>query len=98
MPCNWSEPHRRHPLAALQSRSSNYVISVSQEDTGRKSVHYFGKIRSNFVGTEFTVYDKGSKPGARSCARPPEALSADSRDVVHMSCALGWLSRLAAAL
>lgn len=44
------------------------MISVSNDDTGRKSVNYFGKVRSNFVGTEFQIYDKGSKAGKKSKA------------------------------
>lgn len=46
-----------------QSKTSNYLISLDEEDTSRNSGNYFGKLRSNFVGTEFTIYDKGSKPG-----------------------------------
>ena len=34
-----------------------------------QSGNYFGKLRSNFVGTEFTIYDRGVKPSeAETCA------------------------------
>jgi len=46
-----------------KSKTSNYLISLDEEDTSRNSGNYFGKLRSNFVGTEFTIYDKGAKPG-----------------------------------
>lgn len=47
----------------MQSKTSNYLISLDEEDTSRNSGNYFGKLRSNFVGTEFTLFDKGAKPG-----------------------------------
>jgi tubby-related protein 1 len=46
-----------------KSTSSNYVISVDEDDLNRNSGHFFGKLRSNFMGTEFTIFDKGAKPG-----------------------------------
>ncbi|KAF0303023.1 Tubby-related protein 3 [Amphibalanus amphitrite] len=33
-------------------------------------VHFPGKVRSNLVGTQFTVYDSGVSPKARQLARP----------------------------
>jgi tubby-related protein 1 len=44
-----------------QNKTSNYLIS-SDAKTLTKDSSYFGKTRSNFVGTEFTVYDKGINP------------------------------------
>uniref|UniRef100_A0A7S1SMQ6 Tubby C-terminal domain-containing protein n=1 Tax=Tetraselmis chuii TaxID=63592 RepID=A0A7S1SMQ6_9CHLO len=46
-----------------KSKTSNYLISLDEDDTSRNSGNYFGKLRSNFMGTEFTMYDKGAKPG-----------------------------------
>mmetsp|Transcript_7598 Transcript_7598/g.19667 ORF Transcript_7598/g.19667 Transcript_7598/m.19667 type:complete len:538 (-) Transcript_7598:993-2606(-) len=45
-----------------KSKSSNYLISTNREDLSRDSNNYFGKVRSNFVGTEFTVFDNGVNP------------------------------------
>jgi len=45
-----------------KSKSSNYLISLDEEDMSRQSGNFFGKLRSNFLGTEFTIYDKGVKP------------------------------------
>ena len=45
-----------------KSKSSNYLISLDKDDLSRQSGNYFGKLRSNFVGTEFVIFDKGSKP------------------------------------
>lgn len=45
-----------------KSKSSNYLISLDKDDLARQSRNYFGKLRSNFIGTEFVIFDKGSKP------------------------------------
>lgn len=45
-----------------KNRSSNYLLSLDPDDLNRVSSNYFGKVRSNFVGTEFTIYDKGESP------------------------------------
>eukprot|EP00667_Euglena_gracilis_P012900 EG_transcript_13271 len=44
------------------NKTSNYLISLDKDDLNRDSGHFYGKLRSNFVGTEFTVFDKGEKP------------------------------------
>lgn len=58
------EDGKRFLLAARKRKkqtTSNYLISLDYEDLGRDSENYFGKLRSNFVGTDFTVFDNGSK-------------------------------------
>ena len=47
-----------------KSRSSNYILSLDEEDMARESGNYFGKLRSNFIGTEFVMFDKGVKPAS----------------------------------
>ncbi|KAH9329316.1 hypothetical protein KI387_001424 [Taxus chinensis] len=47
-------------LAARKFRratSADYVISLDREDMSRGSNAYIGKLRSNFLGTKFTIYD-----------------------------------------
>ncbi|KAH7682756.1 Tub family proteins protein [Dioscorea alata] len=47
-------------LAARKVRratSTEFVISLSSDDFSRASSTYIGKLRSNFLGTKFTVYD-----------------------------------------
>mmetsp|Transcript_55448 Transcript_55448/g.152789 ORF Transcript_55448/g.152789 Transcript_55448/m.152789 type:complete len:325 (+) Transcript_55448:692-1666(+) len=41
--------------------TSNYLIS-SSDDMRRASPNYIGKLRANFVGTEFRIYDSGLNP------------------------------------
>jgi tubby-related protein 1 len=42
-----------------RSATSNYVITVDPTDLGGNSESRIGKVRSNFVGTQFTVFDAG---------------------------------------
>ncbi|KAK9819129.1 hypothetical protein WJX74_007829 [Apatococcus lobatus] len=49
-----------------KSKSSNYVITLDAHSVGRRSPTFCGKVRSNFVGTGFTIYDTGAKPGSRA--------------------------------
>lgn len=42
--------------------TSNYLISMEDGDLNRNSAHYLGKLRANFVGTEFQVFDDGVNP------------------------------------
>lgn len=47
-------------LAARKVRratSSDYIISLNRDDMSRGSTTYVGNLRSNFLGTKFTVYD-----------------------------------------
>eukprot|EP01006_Ploeotia_vitrea_P033904 TRINITY_DN65658_c11_g2_i1.p1 TRINITY_DN65658_c11_g2~~TRINITY_DN65658_c11_g2_i1.p1 ORF type:complete len:648 (+),score=2.35 TRINITY_DN65658_c11_g2_i1:28-1971(+) len=44
------------------NKTSNYIITMTEKDFNRSSINYLGKLRSNFVGTEFQVYDNGVAP------------------------------------
>lgn len=44
------------------NRTSNYMITSNQKDFSVKSPAYLGKVRSNFLGTEFHAYDTGLNP------------------------------------
>ncbi|KAH3732320.1 TULP3 protein [Pelomyxa schiedti] len=46
----------------VRSKSSNYLISTDSADLARNSPCFAGKVRSNFLGTEFIVYDTGDNP------------------------------------
>ncbi|KAG2370796.1 hypothetical protein C9374_005993 [Naegleria lovaniensis] len=43
------------------NKSSNYCVSLSKEDISRSSDTFIGKLRSNFLGTEFQLFDNGEK-------------------------------------
>nr|XP_040031340.1 LOW QUALITY PROTEIN: tubby-related protein 3 [Gasterosteus aculeatus aculeatus] len=46
-----------------KSKTSNYLISVDATDLTREGESFIGKLRSNLMGTKFTVYDNGTNPG-----------------------------------
>ena len=45
-----------------KQKQSNYKVSLDREDLSRHSSNYFGKLKSNFMGTEFQMYDSGINP------------------------------------
>lgn len=45
-----------------KSKSSNYVISLDKIPDTKAKVKAVGKVRSNFLGTHFTVYSEGRNP------------------------------------
>ncbi|XP_067352524.1 tubby protein homolog isoform X3 [Channa argus] len=45
-----------------KSKTSNYLISTDPTDLSRGGESFIGKLRSNLMGTKFTVYDSGLNP------------------------------------
>ncbi|XP_029977506.1 tubby protein isoform X3 [Sphaeramia orbicularis] len=45
-----------------KSKTSNYLISIDPTDLSRGGESFIGKLRSNLMGTKFTVYDSGLNP------------------------------------
>ena len=43
-------------------QTSNYLISMAENDFDRQGPNYVGKLRSNMLGTEFQVFDDGYNP------------------------------------
>lgn len=61
----FSENINCHIMSAKKkstSKSANYILSLSRNDFNRKSNNCLGKLRSNFIGTEFFLYDNGENP------------------------------------
>jgi len=56
-----------------KSNTANYVLSLDQDDIKKDSATYIGKVRANFIGTEFTVYDKGISPAAEESGNSAES-------------------------
>ncbi|GFT56902.1 tubby protein homolog [Nephila pilipes] len=48
-----------------KSATSNYLISVDATDLSRGGESFIGKLRSNLLGTIFTLFDAGSNPKKR---------------------------------
>lgn len=47
------------------NKTSNYLICYGKENLSVKSSKYFGKVRSNFSGHNFIIYDTGRNPKKR---------------------------------
>ena len=45
-----------------KSKSSNYIITTTRMTSSSKKEDVVAKVRSNFVGTVFTIYDNGRNP------------------------------------
>ncbi|XP_053574441.1 tubby-related protein 3 isoform X2 [Bombina bombina] len=45
-----------------KSKTANYLISVDPTDLSREGDNFIGKLRSNLMGTKFTVFDSGDNP------------------------------------
>lgn len=56
---------KRFLLAARKrkrNKSSNYLITTDEKELVREGPGYCGKVRANFMGTEFVVYNSGVRP------------------------------------
>lgn len=42
--------------------TSNYMITIEQKKFEKESNGYLGKVRSNFLGTEFCIFDAKENP------------------------------------
>ncbi|KAF5290207.1 hypothetical protein FQR65_LT11641 [Abscondita terminalis] len=54
-----------------KSATSNYLISTDPTDLSRGGDSYVGKLRSNLIGTQFTVFDNGISPRKNSTKEGP---------------------------
>ncbi|XP_059132674.1 tubby-related protein 2-like isoform X2 [Peromyscus eremicus] len=43
-------------------KTSNYLISLDPKDMSRNGNNFVGKVRSNMLGTKFTIFDNGMNP------------------------------------
>jgi len=67
-----------------KSRTSNYLITTDPTDLSRGGDAYVGKLRSNLIGTQFTVYDNGTSPYKSSVDGVQERQELAA--VVYVSC------------
>lgn len=45
-----------------KSKFCNYIITTNKQDLSREGVGNSGKLRANFLGTDFVVYSSGVSP------------------------------------
>merc|ERR1712065_91837 len=62
-------------------------ISMDREDLARDSTNFLGKLRSNFVGTAFTIFDNGNNPKR---ARGNDKVRAEIAAVQYDTNIMGW--------
>ncbi|RYE84638.1 MAG: hypothetical protein EOO65_01930 [Methanosarcinales archaeon] len=55
------------------NKTSNYLVSMDRRDLNRDSTSFLGKVRGNFLGTEFVAYDDGEAP------KPSKGLGTSTR-------------------
>ncbi len=57
------------------NKTSNYLISMNKSELDKSSPFYLGKVRSNFLGTEFHVYDRGENPECKDQSKVRKELA-----------------------
>lgn len=65
-----------------KSKTSYYLLSLDRNDVSKGDDVYLGKLRSNYVGTEFVLYDNGTKD-PQKVASAKEAELDDHRVEMH---------------
>lgn len=77
-----------------KNKTSNYLISMDKNEQEKESPGYIGKVRSNFVGTEFVGYDRGCNPAELGGVEGLAASSASAAAVRQELCAVFYESNI----
>ncbi|XP_058875404.1 tubby protein homolog [Acipenser ruthenus] len=73
-----------------KSKTSNYLISIDPTDLSRDGGSYIGKVRSNVMGTKFTVYDRGENPEKKPFVKESETIRQELAAVCYETNVLGF--------
>ncbi|KAG7325137.1 hypothetical protein KOW79_011453 [Hemibagrus wyckioides] len=73
-----------------KSTTSNYLISIDPTDLSRDTSSYIGKLRSNVLGTKFTVYDNGENPDKKPFVKESESLRQELAAICYEKNVLGF--------
>ncbi|XP_030053766.1 tubby-related protein 3 isoform X2 [Microcaecilia unicolor] len=76
-----------------KSKTSNYLISVDPTDLSRGGTSFIGKVRSNMLGTRFTVFDNGVNPDTKPFIQERESLRQELVAVCYETNVLGFRPR-----
>ncbi|XP_024862183.1 tubby protein homolog isoform X1 [Kryptolebias marmoratus] len=71
-------------------KTSNYLISVDPTNLTRDTSSYIGKLRSNVLGTKFTVYDGGENPEKKPFIRECDAVRQELAAICYETNVLGF--------
>ncbi|XP_027640788.2 tubby protein homolog isoform X8 [Falco peregrinus] len=73
-----------------KSKTSNYLISIDPTDLSRGGESFIGKLRSNLMGTKFTVYDNGVNPMKTSSSLEGSTLRQELAAICYETNVLGF--------
>lgn len=71
-----------------KSTTANYLISTDPTDLSRNGSSFVAKVRSNAVGTAFTIYDNGDNP--RKAAVIGDGVRQELAAVIYVSHCLNF--------
>ncbi|XP_005160427.1 uncharacterized protein si:dkey-220f10.4 isoform X2 [Danio rerio] len=71
-------------------KTSNYLISVDPTDLSRDTDSYIGKLRSNVLGTKFTVFDNGENPERKPFIKEMDTLRQELAAIFYEKNVLGF--------
>ncbi|RVE59669.1 hypothetical protein OJAV_G00190630 [Oryzias javanicus] len=73
-----------------KSKTSNYLISTDPTNLSRDTSSYIGKLRSNALGTKFTVYDGGENPEKKPFVKESESVRQELAAICYEKNVLGF--------
>ncbi|XP_059180842.1 tubby protein homolog isoform X2 [Centropristis striata] len=71
-------------------KTSNYLISTDPTNLSRDTNCYIGKLRSNVLGTKFTVYDGGENPDKKPYVKECESVRQELAAICYETNVLGF--------
>ncbi|XP_039472487.1 tubby protein homolog isoform X2 [Oreochromis aureus] len=71
-------------------KTSNYLISTDPTNLSRDTNSYIGKLRSNVLGTKFTVYDGGENPEKKPFIKECESVRQELAAICYETNVLGF--------
>ncbi|XP_044194513.1 tubby protein isoform X3 [Thunnus albacares] len=71
-------------------KTSNYLISTDLTNLSRDTNCYIGKLRSNVLGTKFTVYDGGENPEKKPFIKECESVRQELAAICYETNVLGF--------
>ncbi|KAK5850681.1 hypothetical protein PBY51_001539 [Eleginops maclovinus] len=73
-----------------KSKTSNYLITTDPVNLSRDTNCYIGKLRSNILGTKFTVYDGGENPEKKPFVKESESVRQELAAICYETNVLGF--------
>ncbi|CDQ58706.1 unnamed protein product [Oncorhynchus mykiss] len=71
-------------------KTSNYLISIDPTELSRDTDSYIGKLRSNVLGTKFTVFDDGDNPDKKPFVKECDSVRQELAAICYEKNVLGF--------